>query len=196
MFSIPCILFAGGKSSRMGSDKSLLPFAGYSTLAQFQYNRLSKLFTHVFISTKTADKFDFEANFILDPADVDFAPTAGFVSAFDTLGCERFFVLSVDSPFVDAKIIETLLKADKPNLDAVIAKTPSGTHPLSGLYHISLLGEFRRMLQENDHRLGKLLSLSQTRFVEFEHEEPFMNLNHPHEYEEALSRYNNKNSNQ
>ncbi|MGZ8546680.1 MAG: molybdenum cofactor guanylyltransferase MobA [Sulfuricurvum sp.] len=196
MFSIPCILFAGGKSSRMGSDKSLLPFAGYSTLAQFQYNRLSKLFTHVFISTKTADKFDFEANFILDPADVDFAPTAGFVSAFDTLGCERFFVLSVDSPFVDAKIIETLLKADKPNLDAVIAKTPSGTHPLSGLYHISLLGEFRRMLQENDHRLGKLLSLSQTRFVEFEHEEPFMNLNHPYEYEEALSRYNNKNSNQ
>ncbi len=193
MFDLPCVLFAGGKSSRMGRDKSLLPFGGYSSLAEFQYNRLSKLFTHVSISTKTDDKFDFDANFILDPAEVDFAPTVGFVSAFETLQCERLFVLSVDSPFVDAKIIETLLKADKPDLDAVIAKTPSGSHPMSGLYHVSLLGEFQRMLRESDHRLGKLLSISQTRFVEFEHEEPFMNLNHPHEYEEALSRYNNKN---
>jgi len=62
MFDLPCILFAGGKSSRMGEDKSLLPFGGYSSLAQFQYVRLSKLFTHVSISTKTADKFDFTAN--------------------------------------------------------------------------------------------------------------------------------------
>ncbi|MDD4856182.1 MAG: molybdenum cofactor guanylyltransferase MobA [Sulfuricurvum sp.] len=192
MFQIPCILFAGGKSSRMGQDKSLLPFGGYSTLAQFQHNRLSKLFTHVAISTKTADKFGFEADFILDPDGVDFAPTAGFVSAFNTLGCERFFVLSVDSPFVNEEIIKSLVEADNTDLDAVIAKTPSGTHPLTGLYHVSLLGEFQRMLQESDHRLGKLLSMSATRFVEFENEEPFMNLNHPYEYEEALSRYNNK----
>ncbi|MDP3465932.1 MAG: molybdenum cofactor guanylyltransferase MobA [Sulfuricurvum sp.] len=196
MFDLPCVLFAGGKSSRMGQDKSLLPFGGYTSLAEFQYCRLSKLFTHVFISTKTADKFDFEANFILDPSDVDFAPTAGFVSAFDTLACERFFVLSVDSPFVNEECIRTLLDADSADLDAVIAKTSSGTHPLTGLYHVSLLGEFRRMLQESDHRLGKLLSVSATRFVEFENEDPFMNLNQPHEYEEALSRYNNKNSNQ
>ncbi|MDP1784432.1 MAG: NTP transferase domain-containing protein, partial [Sulfuricurvum sp.] len=42
LFDLPCILFAGGKSSRMGSDKSLLPFGGYPTLAQYQYERLSK----------------------------------------------------------------------------------------------------------------------------------------------------------
>jgi len=194
VFDLPCVLFAGGKSSRMGQDKALLPFGGYSTLAEFQYNRLSQIFNYVALSTKTADKFDFEANFILDPAEVDFAPTAGFVSAFEKLQCERIFVLSVDTPFVDEKIIRTLLEADKPHFDAVIAKTPSGTHPLTGLYHVSLLGEFQRMLQESDHRLGKLLSMSNTHFIEFENEEPFMNLNHPHEYEAALSRYNNKNN--
>lgn len=177
----------------MGQDKSLLPFGGYTSLAEFQYRRLSNFFTHVSISTKTADKFDFKADFILDPTEVDFAPTAGFVSAFEQLQCERIFVLSVDTPFVDEETIRTLIEADSPDLDAVIAKTSSGSHPLSGLYHASLLGEFRRMLQESDHRLGKLLSTSQTRFVEFENEESFMNLNHPHEYEKALSRYNNKN---
>lgn len=193
MFTLPCILFAGGKSSRMGQDKSLLSFGGYTSLAAFQYNRLSKLFNNVYISTKTRQKFDFEAQFILDAENSDFAPTAGFVSAFENLKCESFFVLSVDTPFVDVDTIEMLLHADESHLDAVIAKTPSGTHPLCGIYHHTLLENFQQMQREDDHRLGKLLSMKQTRFVEFENEDIFMNLNHPHEYEEALSRYNNKN---
>lgn len=188
MFDIPCILFAGGKSSRMGQDKSLLPFGEYSSITQYQYERLSKLFTHVFISTKTADKFDFDANFILDPLDADFAPTAGFVGVFEQLQCERIFVLSVDSPFVDEETIKKLVQADKPDYDAVIAKTPSGTHPMVGIYHLSLLDKFSRMLREGDHRLGKLLTVNNTHYVEFGNEELFMNLNHPHEYHDAISR--------
>lgn len=188
MFDIPCILFAGGRSSRMGQDKSLLPFGGYPSLAQFQYDRLTKLFTHVFISTKTSDKFDFDANFILDPLDTDFAPAAGFVGAFEQLQCERIFVLSVDSPFVDEETIKKLVQADKPDYDAVIVKTPSGTHPMVGVYHGSLLDNFSRMLRDGDHRLGKLLAISSTHYVEFNNEELFMNLNHPHEYHDAISR--------
>lgn len=189
MFNLPCILFAGGKSSRMGQDKSLLPFGGYSSLAQFQYDRLSKLFTHVYISTKTADKFDFSADFIHDPKNADFAPTAGFVGAFEQLRCDRIFVLGVDAPFINEETIEKLLEADTPDFDAVIARTPSGTHPMTGIYHLSLLEKFSRMLREGDHRLGKLLGTSNTHYVEFNNEELFMNLNHPHEYHEAISRF-------
>lgn len=188
MFHIPCILFAGGKSSRMGQDKSLLPFGEYPSLTQYQYERLSKLFTHVYISTKTVDKFDFFANFILDPLDADFAPTAGFVGAFEQLQCERIFVLSVDSPFVDEETIQKLVQADKADYDAVIVKTPSGIHPMVGIYHLSLLDKFSRMLREDDHRLGKLLTVSNTHYVEFCNEELFINLNHPHEYHDAISR--------
>lgn len=188
MFHLPCILFAGGKSSRMGEDKSLLPFGDCTTLTEFQYNRLQNLFAHVFISTKTADKFDFNANFILDPINADFAPTAGFVSAFRALEDSRIMVLSVDTPFVDESVFQTLINADTPELDAIIASTASGTHPLCGIYHRSLLSDFERMLNENDHRLGKLLSASKTRYIDFENEELFTNLNHPHEYQEALSR--------
>jgi molybdenum cofactor guanylyltransferase len=188
MFAIPCILFAGGKSSRMGEDKSLLPFGGFPTLSEFQYNRLKKLFEKVYISTKTADKFDFDADFILDPPNVDYAPTAGFVSTFRELLEERIMVLSVDTPFVDESVFQILLDFDTPQTDAVIAKTAEGSHPMCGIYHRSLLGEFERMLHEGDHRLGKLLASSATRFVDFSDEAPFSNLNHPDEYQEALKR--------
>lgn len=189
MFSLACIIFAGGKSSRMGKDKSLLPFGGFPTLAQYQHERLKPLFQTVYISTKTADKFDFNANFILDPKEVEYAPTAGFVSTFREIADERIMVLSVDTPFVDERIFQTLIDADNTKWDAVIAKTPEGSHPLCGIYHRSLLGEFERMLCEGDHRLGKLLANSKTLYVDFSDEAPFANLNHPHEYQEALSRF-------
>lgn len=189
MFDIHCVVFAGGKSSRMGEDKSLLPFGNFPTLTQFQYERLSKLFTHVSISTKTADKFDFDADFILDPDEVDYAPTAGFVSAFRAIKDDRIVVLSVDTPFVGKHVFQSLIDADETGLDAVIAKTATGTHPMCGIYHRSLMEEFERMLREGDHRLGKLLASRQTKYVEFEDEEAFANLNHPHEYQQALSRF-------
>lgn len=190
MFSLSCILFAGGKSSRMGEDKSLLPFGGYTTLTEFQYTRLKKIFTRVYISTKNRDKFDFDSDFILDPIHVDFAPTAGFVSVLRALEDERIIVLSVDTPFVDERVFQTLIDADLPELDAVIARTSEGSHPMCGIYHRSLLGNFERMLTDGDHRLGKLLASSRTRFVDFTDEALFSNLNHPHEYQEALKRLN------
>lgn len=188
MFTIPCILFAGGKSSRMGEDKSLLSFGGFPTLTQFQYERLKRLFSKVYISTKTADKFDFDADFILDPHEVDYAPTAGFVSAFRELDDERIMVLSVDTPFIGEHEFRILMDSDHNDLDALIARTSEGAHPLCGIYHRSLSYEFERMLREGDHRLGKLLASSHTRFVDFSDEDAFSNLNHPHEYQEALKR--------
>jgi len=183
---LTCIIFAGGKSSRMGHDKSLLPFAGFPTLTQYQHHRLSRLFKRVCISAKEADKFDFNADVIPDTVETGiFAPTAGFVSVFEHLDDERFFILSVDAPFVEAKQIEALIEADTPELDAVIAKTASGSHPMCGIYHRSLAPHFIRMLHEDNHRLGQLLSQSRTRYVPFEDEIPFANLNHPHEYQEA-----------
>jgi molybdopterin-guanine dinucleotide biosynthesis protein A len=191
MIDMHCVIFAGGKSSRMGEDKALLPFGGYSSLAEFQYERMKKIFLHVSISTKDIDKFSFTCKTIEDPKDITtFAPTAGFVAMFDTLlHVKRIFVLSVDTPFIDEVTIKTLIDADNNSLDAVIAKTQQGIHPMCGIYHSSLHVRFQEMLKNDNHRLGKLLSESKTEYVYFEDENPFVNLNHPHEYQEALAQF-------
>lgn len=187
-FRMSCVIFAGGKSSRMGQDKALLPFGGCDTLAQYQYQRLSKLFEHVYISAKE-NKFDFTAKVIEDAPGKDlFAPTAGFEAVFRELPDERLFIISVDTPFVSEKEIRTLLDNDSSQYDAVIAQTASGSHPLCGIYHRSLLPSFEKMLLEDNHRLGQLLKNVNTHFVFFEDEAPFDNLNHPHEYEAACQR--------
>lgn len=185
---MPCVIFAGGKSSRMGEDKSLLPFGGFNTLTEFQLFRLHKIFKNVYISCKDKSKFNFQADFIEDiKTSSVYAPTAGFVAIFEHLRCDRFFALSVDTPFVDKNEIERLIKSDKSYNDATIAKTSSGIQPMCGIYHRSMDEKFNQMLKEENHKLGFLLKNSKTAFVDFEDEKPFLNLNHPHEYEEALS---------
>ena len=57
--SVSAVIFAGGKSSRMGEDKSLLPFGTYTTLAEYQHAKLSKLFYKVYLSAKK-NKFIFK----------------------------------------------------------------------------------------------------------------------------------------
>ncbi|MDD5157645.1 molybdenum cofactor guanylyltransferase MobA [Sulfurimonas sp.] len=187
MIEIPCVIFAGGKSSRMGEDKALLPFGNFDTLTEFQLFHLSKIFKTVYISCKHRSKFNFNANFIEDVSSNSiFAPTAGFVAIFKALKCERFFAISVDSPFVGQEEIDAIMLKDTPLSDATIAKTGFGIQPMCGVYHRSLEDRFIDMLEKDNHKLGLLLNSAKTNFVEFSNEATFLNLNNPGEYQEAL----------
>ncbi len=189
LYTIPCILFAGGKSTRMGEDKALLPFGEKATLAQYQYERLEELFARVYISAKDASKFSgYDAVVIEDVIGKETdAPTAGFANVFKQLKAENaIFVLSVDTPFVDETIIQKFL--DVPNAqkyDAIIVRTPKGIHPLCGIYSRALELPLFNMLIEGEHKLTKLLEKSNVFYIDIEDEDALMNLNTPQEYQRA-----------
>ena len=188
MFDIPCVIFAGGKSSRMGEDKALLPFFSFKTLTEFQYSRLSKIFKTVYISCKNKNKFDFEASFIEDIQTNDIhAPSVVFVSIFQTIQENSFFAISVDTPFIGQEQIELLIKKHTRKNDATIASLNSKMQPLCGVYSRSLEKEFQKMVQTDNHKLGSLLKKSNTEFIEFNDEKAFLNCNTPQEYQEALT---------
>ena len=179
------VIFAGGKSSRMGKDKSLLPFGSYPTLTQYQQERLKPWFQKVYISAKK-NKFDFPCECIEDKQK-ESSPLVGLLSILESIEEEEVFVLSVDAPFVDQSVIEKILKSNDASYDAVVAKSPSGTQPLCGIYKKSILPLIYRQLERNNHKIKSLLELANTHNVNFKDDLPFTNLNHPHEYEKALN---------
>jgi len=115
-----------------------------------------------------------------------YAPTIGFVSAFEFLHVERFFAISVDTPFISKQQIQTLVKQDQKNIDATIAKTKGKIHPLCGIYHKTLYPGFKQMLQSNRHKLQYLLKNSNTKYIVFEDLNNFLNINNPSQYKKAL----------
>lgn len=189
MIQTPCIIFAGGKSSRMGEDKALLPFGSEPTLLEYQYKRLKQIFQNVYISCKNSALYCFDADFIEDEKEYEvYAPSIGFVSIFNRLHVNEIFVLSVDTPFVSESEICVLFKHKNDGYDAVIAAEEGVIHPLCGIYSRTLYPAFEKMVQNNTHKLSKLLHGSNTLFVKFHDNSNFLNLNHPSEYQEALLR--------
>lgn len=186
--SYTCIIFAGGKSSRMGKDKSLLPFANTNSLTEFQYNRLQKIFSTVIISCKDKTKFDFDAKFIEDEADFSaYAPTSGFISVFNALQTDAIFVLSVDTPFVSEIEINKLCEMhQKGTHEATIARTPDGIQSLCGIYTKSIKDKILQCYKKDNHKLSFILENSLTQYIDFPDKKTFFNINNPDQYEEAL----------
>ena len=182
----PLIIFAGGKSSRMGEDKALLPFGAYPTLTQYQYTKLSPYFQNIYISSKT-DKFDFECR-VIKYTQEGYSPLIALLSIFETLEVDEIFILSVDVPFVNKEVIERIVRNSDEKKDIVVAKSPSGIQPLCGCYKRTILPLAYAQLEKENHKLLDLLALAETELVVFEEDEPFTNLNHPQEYKEAFKR--------
>ena len=185
MIPLPLVIMAGGKSSRMGSDKALLPFGDFPTLTQYQLARWRGCFSFLHVNCKYKEKFDFEASFIEDiPTYPKSSPLIALMSILKYFNAP-VAVLSVDTPFVTAEIFETLYQNFSPNTQAIIATSPFGTHPLCGFYTPSLIPTIEKMLENDNHKIGYLLQNAQTVYVNFTDDAPFFNLNYPHEYTQA-----------
>jgi len=188
MYDIPAIIFAGGKSSRMGKDKALLPFKNQKTLSQYQYHRLRELFSDVYLSTKE-NKFNFSCEVIKD-IHPEYSPLVGLISCFDLLGDQTLFILSVDAPLVDKHIIQTLYEAsqkdENKDKDAIIAQSPNGLQPLCGFYRRSILPLAKKSLLKNNHKLTAIIQQANTYIVSFKEEKAFTNLNTIEQYNTLL----------
>jgi len=184
MHEIPAVIFAGGRSSRMGEDKALLPFGSEETLAGYQYKRLSTLFESVYLSSKNA-KFPFDAPLIYDRY-AESSPLVALISVFETLGRDEVFILGVDMPFVDSSVITTLHECRADGYDAVIAQSPQGIQPLCGFYRRSILPLAKAHLDAGHHKLQHLLNASNTHTVPITDDHAFVNLNTPQEYQASL----------
>ncbi|MBU1667218.1 molybdenum cofactor guanylyltransferase MobA [bacterium] len=178
------VIMAGGKSSRMKRDKALLPFAGYRTLAEYQYQRWSAFFSNVYLSSKK-DKFDFSAD-IIEDCYTESSPLVALVSIFETLDLNEVFVLSVDAPFVTEEIIKRLYTEARAESSVIIAESQKGLEPLCGIYRRTILEEAKVFLEQDNHRLQDLLKRVITQKVQIDDGQAFMNLNHPSEYEKAM----------
>jgi len=179
---LQCVILCGGKSSRMGDDKALLPFENYNTLAHFQVERLKPHFKSVQLSSKT-NKFDFPCDIIYDKEEIS-SPMIALKTILSALKDEKVFIMTVDTPFVSLETMGKLYASSK-NFDITVAQTLR-THNLCGVFSKSILGKVVEMVDDDFHKIGALLKRVNTSYVKFDDENEFLNLNTPDEYKLAM----------
>jgi molybdopterin-guanine dinucleotide biosynthesis protein A len=183
--SLSGVILAGGKSSRMGVDKALLPFKEYSSLAEYQYRKLQEIFDNVYISTKE-NKFDFKANLIYDKYQ-NSNPLNAIISALEfTKG--DIFLISVDMPLISKDTIKKLVDSYTNNkgYDIYIAKSLNGIEPTVAIYKQSLLNRAIEQYRCNNYKLMSLIKSLNYYEVKFNNLDEFKNLNTPQDYQDVI----------
>ena len=186
-FEIPCVILCGGRSSRMGEDKALLPFSNSNSLAEYQYNRLKPYFKNTYISSKV-NKFDFlknkTTNLILDKGE-EYSPLVALETIIESVKSQKVFIITVDTPLVKIESIKKLID-ESSKYDATVAQTKR-THNLCGVFDKSSLLQIKAMLNNDIHKVGYLLKNINTSYVNFPLENEFINVNDKDEYQRAKS---------
>ncbi|AJC93323.1 molybdenum cofactor guanylyltransferase protein A [Campylobacter subantarcticus LMG 24377] len=179
--SYPCVILCGGKSSRMGEDKSLLQVDDRN-LTLYQYEKMLEIFTHVFISTKENKFHQQNLALILDDNPDIYSPLVALNSILKHFQNTYVFILSVDTPNISKKSIYMLFHQLK-SQNILLASTKEHKHYLCGFYHTKVLKQSLQFIQKNNHKLALFCSQMKTEFINFENEEEFINLNYFSEYE-------------
>ncbi|MDY0052790.1 MAG: molybdenum cofactor guanylyltransferase MobA [Aliarcobacter sp.] len=184
-FEITCVILCGGKSSRMGEDKSLLPFASSKSLTQYQYDRLKPYFKNIYLSSKV-NKFDFinDNEIIFDENKDIFSPILALDTIFKKLKSQKIFLITVDTPFVSIESISKLIEKSK-DVEICVAKTER-THNLCGVFSSNISKTIKLMIESDIHKIGYLIKNNNTWIQEFLNNDEFININNKDDYTESL----------
>ncbi|GAA9921351.1 molybdenum cofactor guanylyltransferase MobA [Helicobacter pylori] len=185
--NIPCVLLARGKSSRFIANniqinKALVPFESHSSLLEYQYTRLLKLFKKVIISAKKS--YELNAPYLLERESDLFSPLFGIYNAFLTLQTPYIFFIPIDTPLVSFESIKALCGIK--NFSVIYAKSPTKEHYLISLWHQNSLNTLSYALKTQNYRLSDLVKNTSSIAMHFNKEEEFLNLNTLKDYELAV----------
>lgn len=185
--NITGIILAGGKSTRMGENKSLLGLNG-KTVIERVADMMKSIFQEVIIITNTPDEY----NFINIPMCKDIyenkGPLAGIHSGLTNSKTEKNFVISCDIPLMEKEMIEFIInyRTDKP---ITVCKADGFLQQLVGLYSKSILPAINNLLNNGDQNSSvfSLLDKVKPEIINAEELENykefmFLNMNRPEDY--------------
>ncbi|MCB1176922.1 MAG: molybdenum cofactor guanylyltransferase [Leptospiraceae bacterium] len=195
------IILSGGKSSRMGTNKSFLKLGG-KTMLEIIIERSKKIFKETILITNDPDIYSkYEISTYTDIYK-NFGPIAGLHSGLMNSNTEKNFLLSCDIPFLDEKSIEFIINYFSDS-NCIVPKAEGFVQHMCGLYNKSLLPQIESILKDvvkekkdkKSCKMGSLVKQSDGIIIDFEKEYPdyksklFLNINSRDDFEMALKEF-------
>jgi molybdopterin-guanine dinucleotide biosynthesis protein A len=189
------IVLCGGKSSRMGRPKHLLPF-GPETLLERVIRRMSEAVSPIVVVAAKDQELPPLPNGVLIGRDEveGMGPLAGLAVGLSMMSSlrEAAFVSSCDAPFLEPALIRRMIE-ELQDHDLAIPREAAYYHPLAAVYRTSLAPTVRKLIAENRLSMFFLIERCRAKIVDVDNLRgvdselaTLRNVNHPQEYEEAL----------
>jgi len=157
---------AGGRSSRMGRDKALLPLGGMS-LIEHVLRRVEGLGDEVLITTNRPDDYGFLGKRMVEDREPGAGALQGLLTALEAARGERVLLVGCDMPFVNRNLLEHML-AIATEAEVVIPRRGGKFQPLHAIYATSCAGPVRETLEAGERRMISFFPHIRTSIVEQE----------------------------
>lgn len=188
------VILTGGRSSRMGRAKALLPFDGEPLIAHI-VRRLGRAFAEtVVVAAPDQELPTLPVALVRD--DVAYqGPVSGIYHGIRAATKDVCFVTSCDAPFLNLALVSHLLSQIS-DFDVVVPFWQERFQPLHAVYRRSVVPLLREQLERSDLRPISLYPKVRTREIyedEVRRFDPeglsFLNMNTPQDYEAAVERW-------
>ena len=180
--NITAIILAGGKSSRMGSDKALLLYKN-KTFLEHVVCAIKPLVDEVLIISNNKDHQVDNCKTIPDLI-LNSGPIAGIYTGLKHSKTENNLVISCDIPLVKTSILEFIIKKNDPEKEVIQLMNEQNRMPLIALYKKRLAPYFLSQLNKGQRRLMHATSNLKTKelFVKKEENAFLLNINTLNEF--------------
>jgi molybdopterin-guanine dinucleotide biosynthesis protein A len=196
--NLTAFVLAGGKSSRMGTDKAALDLAG-RTLLEHALATLRLVAGTVFI-LGSKQRYGGYGVDVIEDIFPDCGPLGGIHAALKSNQVGLSLIVAVDTPFLSADFLSYLAKRARESGSVVTTPEIAGyTQPLCAVYSPQFLPLAEEALQRGVYKIAPLfpkdgtLRITESDMAQFAFSaEMFENLNTPQDLERARQRFTEK----
>lgn len=201
--TITGIILSGGKSSRMGQDKSFIRIKGERVIDRV-VQLMKNLFEKVIIISNDKEKYEYLGIPVYSDIFKDVGPIAGVHSGLLHSQTEQNFIISCDLPFMNCEMIKSIIDF-KSNSLIILPKANGYIQSLCGLYSKSLTKKIEEIInsdlsnelevyahKKRNLKLKSLINSVQTEIIEnideFKgyHPNVFFNMNSQEDYQQVI----------
>lgn len=166
--NITGIILAGGKSTRMGSDKGFMEIDGTSFMSRI-VNVLNPFVKEIIIVSDNPDYDSFGLKRVEDIIK-NSGPLAGLYSGLEHSKTEDNLVLSCDVPLINHEVISKLIQECDSETDIVQIKSGGRIMPLVAMYKKKCMDSCLQLLQNNERRLRSIQTIAITKTIDLKSE--------------------------
>jgi molybdenum cofactor guanylyltransferase len=169
--SLTGIILAGGKSTRMGTNKALLPIRG-RPMIESTAATMRKVFQQVCIIADEGDSYRFLGLPVFPDLLRGCGPLGGIHAGLARSSPRGIFALACDTPFISTDLIRFLLSR-RGGQAATVARHAGRIHPLCGIYEQRALPVIEESLRAGMFAVHELLDSLKGSYIDITEDLPF-----------------------
>jgi len=184
------IILAGGKSSRMGTDKGFL-MLNNKPFIQYSIDALKPLVSEIIIVSDDSKYEEFGLKRVNDITK-NAGPVAGISSGLNASSTAYNLILSCDIPLITSEILQKLIVDFDVNTQIIQIESQGKSMPLIAMYKKEVAHIFNTLLKDDERRLRVAIKSCISKNIALEKEDEFttMNVNTQNELKAIEDAYN------